>query len=411
IILCAESQHDSGEKGYLIKKIGYFLKKANIPIALTICSALLLNRFFDEDFSKFSIVLAILKTVGLAISVILLIQSIDVNNPFINKLCKISEKSSCSDVLGSKAARITPWLSWSEVGFFYFASTLALTLIYPKQLILLAIINVLSLPYSIYSIRYQFNKNNWCVFCCLIQALLWAEFGINYLGDNFRSHEYSKNNYSIEYLWIFLLCSLTPILLWGFLKPFFEKANRLPSIEKNLNRFKYNDELFNQVLRSQEHFKTDDSLTQTKLGNREAEHIITMITSPFCETCIKAHAAFEHLLEDVDNIQLQIVFATDASSKDPRTAIARHITALSKLNDENLVGAALKDWYEHEPKDYETWSKRHPVEIDETIDRIIYAQKAWCELLDIQETPTLLINGYRMPQPYNIKDLHHLLKA
>ncbi len=103
-------------------------------------------------------VLALFKTAGLVTSVLLLIQSIDKNNPLVQTLCGGGGKTNCNAILTSKAATVFKGLSWSEVGFFYFAGTW-LTLLFGANstgiLQALAILNVVSLPYTIYSITYQ----------------------------------------------------------------------------------------------------------------------------------------------------------------------------------------------------------------------------------------------------------------
>jgi len=410
IILCAEAHEKSGEKGYLINKIGLWLKKLTLPVAFLTLLGLLNTKILNDEFTLYSISLILFKFIGLFISIILILQVIDLDNPLIKRFCAVTGKSDCGDLLSSKAAKITPWLSWSEVGLFYFGSTLLIVLIYPKEHAIIAITNILALPYSFFSIGYQYKKNTWCPLCCAIQVLLWAEFCLNLYRGHFTIFQTFVISNGNQHLATIIACFFLPILAWGFLRPFFERANKLHVVEKQLNRFKYNEELFSQVLSNQEYFHVEETLTNTVLGNKEAENVITMVTSPFCETCSKAHSILDDWLKETKNIQLKIVFATDASERDPRTAIARHILALSRQNDMNIVRMAIKDWYEQGTKKYEAWSLNYPTELEDNLDEIILAQKNWCELLDIQETPVLLINGYRMPQAYSIKDLQYFFR-
>ena len=98
----------------------------------------------------------------------------------IQVLCQPGSKRDCNAILSSKAAKVFEGLTWSEVGFFYFAGTWLLLLFggrSPFVWQILALLNIVSLPYTVYSIYYQARvAKKWCVLCCTIQALLWLEF-------------------------------------------------------------------------------------------------------------------------------------------------------------------------------------------------------------------------------------------
>ncbi|RYF33435.1 MAG: vitamin K epoxide reductase family protein, partial [Cytophagaceae bacterium] len=104
-----------------------------------------------------------------------LMHGINSNNPFIQNLCNSDGKNNCNAILKSDASRITSWLSWSEVGFFYFTGSLLSLLFAPSSLFILAWVNVMALPYTIYSLSYQYRNKTWCALCCTVQALLVLE--------------------------------------------------------------------------------------------------------------------------------------------------------------------------------------------------------------------------------------------
>jgi protein-disulfide isomerase len=39
----------------------------------------------------------------------------------------------------------------------------------------------------------------------------------------------------------------------------------------------------------------------------------------------------------------------------------------------------------------------------------ITAMEKWCKAMDIHATPTLLLNGYQLPDAYSIEDLQYFL--
>jgi uncharacterized membrane protein len=145
-------------------------------LVLVLAAALVLHPFICTGWQ--TALAALFKTAGLTVSVLLLIQSVDKNNPLVQTLCGGEGKANCNAILSSKAAKVFTWLSWSEVGYFYFAGTwLALLFANQSLLPLLAVLNIVSLPYTAYSIYYQARVvKQWCVLCCMVQALLWLEF-------------------------------------------------------------------------------------------------------------------------------------------------------------------------------------------------------------------------------------------
>ncbi|TFF37321.1 vitamin K epoxide reductase family protein [Mucilaginibacter psychrotolerans] len=142
---------------------------------------------------------SLFKTGGLTVAILLLVQSIDKNNPLVQVLCGGSSKTNCNAIISSDAAKVFKGLSWSEVGFFYFAGSWLALLFGGGSVALLqtlAILNIVSLPYTFYSIYYQARiAKQWCVLCCAVQALLWLEFT---LGSLFKA-AFCGNGYEQHY--------------------------------------------------------------------------------------------------------------------------------------------------------------------------------------------------------------------
>ncbi|MFA6249862.1 MAG: cysteine peptidase family C39 domain-containing protein, partial [Mucilaginibacter sp.] len=129
-----------------------------IGAALVFLAALVFHSNYITGISWQSLLLALFKTAGLITSVLLLIQFIDSNNPLVQVLCQTGGKTNCNAILSSKAAKVFEGLTWSEVGFFYFAGTWLLLLFGGGSATVwqvLVLLNFVSLPYTLYSIYYQ----------------------------------------------------------------------------------------------------------------------------------------------------------------------------------------------------------------------------------------------------------------
>jgi uncharacterized membrane protein len=147
-----------------------------------------------------------------------LIQSFDSNNPLVQVVCQTTAENDCNALLSSKAAKAfgIEWLSWSEVGFIYFAGTWLLVLFGARSSFIvtaLFVINILSLPYTVYSIYYQARvAKQWCILCCTVQGVLWLEFItlITYQNHFLLSFENRRG----ELLSTLFICLLSPIIVW-----------------------------------------------------------------------------------------------------------------------------------------------------------------------------------------------------
>nr|WP_199158499.1 cysteine peptidase family C39 domain-containing protein [Pedobacter sp. ASV2] len=405
IALHAELTAESGEKNYSENKFKYFLQSLVLPLGVVLLLSTIGLVFYNSSISWSNALLLLAKLAGLTISVLLLVQSINSNNPFIQNLCSLGGKNNCNAILKSDAAKVTSWLSWSEVGFFYFAGSFLLLLLNPSSIAILAWFNVLALPYTIYSISYQFRSKNWCVLCCAVQALLWIEFLINIVSGHFTF----GLDISLFSVGILAICFLLPIVIWAFFKPFFLDAAQLKPIQNQLKTFKYNSDLFKQALTNQPRYAVSDELLPVLMGNADAETVITMVSNPFCGPCSKAHKTIEEWLQTRDDIQLKVIFSTADHDHDSGTKMARHITALSLLKDQSITEKALNAWYDQTNKKYENWAEQFPVSVNDEVASVTEKHRAWCKMAEITFTPTILINGYKLPEPYRLEDIKYLI--
>lgn len=406
VALYVQKVSKSGEKDYKVNLINSIVTKFHLPLFIFF---IIVGLFQTIDFNNINLSIAMLlliKLIGVTVSILLLIHSIDANNPFIQNLCSLGQKNNCNAILKSDAAKVTSWLSWSEVGFYYFTGTFISLLFVSNSYSLLAWLNLLALPYTIYSVSFQYKHKNWCVLCCTVQAILIAEFLINI---NTTYALYIDFKIVIKGIMYLLLAFTLPILSWVILKPILLKAALTKPLKNQLRKFKYNSDLFNQILQNQPRYAIPDDLMPIALGNTDAKITITMVSNPFCEPCAKAHQVLDEWIKTRDDIQLKVVFSTANHDNDQKTKVARHLRALSLIKDNKLIEEALNDWYNQSEKKYENWALSYPVNWSEGLSIVTEKQKKWCELTEITFTPTIFINGYKLPQPYRLEDIKYLI--
>lgn len=259
---------------------------------------------------------------------VLLTHSIDSNNSLIQNFCGIAKKADCSTLLKSDAAKVWSWLSWSEVGFFYFSGILIALLYSINVFPFLILLNLMSLPLTVYSILFQYKSKNWCLLCCAIQVVLLFEFFITLFSvlSIFRLWETQTFDFSL--ILAIFLSFLVPILVWGLLKPLYQSTTNLIIVQRQLKSFKYSTKLFKQSLIGKPKYFISDELVPIVLGNSKATTIMTMVSNPFCKVCAKAHSFFAEWLNNHENIQLRLIFANSKTDSEMQSKFAAHAISL-----------------------------------------------------------------------------------
>lgn len=92
-------------------------------------------------------------------------------------VCAVLQAGGCDTITKSDASTFLGIFHWSEIGFTYFSVGLATLLLFPHMAGWLAGINILALPYTVWSISYQkFVAKTWCTMCVGVQLTLWVQF-------------------------------------------------------------------------------------------------------------------------------------------------------------------------------------------------------------------------------------------
>jgi len=346
------------------------------------------------------------KSVGLLLTVLLVAQSLGHTNPLLQRLCGGGQRTGCQAILASKAAKLTEELSWAEVGLFYFAGTWLTVLLLPglRQLLpALAWVTLLSLPFTAYSIYYQAAiARQWCVLCTAVQAVLWVEFLVTvpYLTEPLLVPSLAE--------WGILAgCLLAPVAVWVFFKPYVRQARQATGLRQQLQTFKRNQRLFENTLTEQPRHELLAEADAIRLGNPEARHVITVVSSPSCPPCARTHQLLDEWLARRADLQVQVVFKTPpAQPEDLRTKVAAHLMALNRQRPV-VVREALHSWYAT-ALTYPDWASRYPVAPEPT-PAVAWqqAQHDWCQRAAVVATPTILLNGQLIPEPYQLEDIRY----
>ena len=348
---------------------------------------------------------------GVVVTCLLLWYEIDKTNPLLQKICTGISKGNCNAILTSKQAKLFSWLSWSEVGFFYFAGGL-LVLSYAgsdvtNTISLLGWLNILALPYTVFSVYYQRQvAKQWCVLCLAVQALLVLG-SINVISSNFLT---SPSGYSGSVISKSVLLCLLPALFWYSVKPYILHLQEAKNTKREYLRIKFNNEIFETLLKKQKAVTLPVDALGIDLGNPSARNSLIKVCNPYCGPCAQAHPKIDRLLEENANVKVKIIFTVPNEEGHPLVKPVRHLLAIAEEVNDVKTQKALDNWYLAESKNYEIFAAKYPMN-DELLKQgnKIEAMEKWCKATDIRFTPTIFINGYQLPDAYSIEDLQYFL--
>jgi uncharacterized membrane protein len=420
IIFVAEPDEHSGEPDYeknarkerkdMWVKIS--LAWGTAAIVLLLFGQFIFNSLNLNSSEPFSLLLiTVTKLAGLASAILLLTFEVDKNNTLVKSICTAGKQTSCEAVLNSKASHLLG-MSWSEIGFFYFATT-TLFLLYPGlsmtlKTVPLAWIATTAAPYVLFSIYYQWRVvKRWCPLCLAVQSVLilelvWSVFSYWYSNETFE--------FTSAVIIPFLLCLLTPVVAWNFIKPVWTKSKEAHGFEASYKRLLYNPEMFFALLNQQSAAPEGWENIGITLGNPAAKNSIIKVCNPFCGPCAKAHPVLDEIVHNNPQYNLKVIFTSTNEPQDRGGYVARHLLAIAQKGNHATTQQAMDDWYQSKTKDYQNLTEKYPLngEVEKQKEKLDN-MGTWCKEAGIAYTPTIFINGRKLPETYSIEELKNIL--
>ncbi|BAV04396.1 Peptidase C39 family protein [Filimonas lacunae] len=426
ITLFVEANEASGEKNYFESRKKERLSQNKLRLNIGIGLVMFILPIIAFSFGAASAgvtwgysVLLSLKLAGLFFTSLLLWYEIDKVNPALQKLCTGGGKAmNCNAILNSKSSKLFSVISWSEIGFFYFSGSFLSMLIaslLPAEnafyiVSLLVLLNLCALPYTFFSIFYQWRvAKQWCLLCLSVQAVLALEF-VTALSSGILSSSFVSITFK-PFAAIPLLLVFATIGFWYLLKPLFIKVQNAKRSRRQFMRMKYNEEIFSTLLNKSKKIAYSTEGMGILLGNPAATNTIIKVCSPYCGPCANAHPEIEKLLENNNNLKVQIIFTASNDEDDFKAPPVRYLLAIAEKNNAEVTKKALDDWYQEGMLNFDAFAGKYPMngELLRQASKL-EAMDAWCDKVDIRYTPTFFINGNQLPAMYELKDLNYFLQ-
>ncbi len=381
-------------KDDILKKILLFLGFFSITF---LCGVTYFQH--QSDYTNTIILQLLTNGIGIALCIPLVRVQINKHDKFTQKACSLfSKKSKCNAVTNSPASSFLG-ISLSSIGMAYFLVNSLSLLVYPQVLPTLSFINLLILPFTIWSIWYQISRlKEFCSLCIGVQIIIWATF-IIYL-TNYHSHELNIwNLISICCSYIIGILSIHTYSQYQIMKKDAVQSNY------QLHAIKSNFSVFISLLQGQSRNEINTSLGLI-IGNPTSSDIITIVSNPHCDPCSKLHSTIKDLLKNRSNYQIQIILTS--FNKELETSCHLWIAVYQQSTAEDFIDF-MDDWYNNGRYNYQEYYHKNNILINNRqVHEEYNRQKEWLKKTSITNTPTILFNGHILPEQYELKDLIYL---
>jgi uncharacterized membrane protein len=370
-----------------------------------------------QSFSPAYALLLVTCMAGIGIAALIVLQELGVNNELTKTFCNQGKDTDCNAVIQSGGSKLFSWLGWSDIGIVFFSSQWLILIIaaYGNSMAvvfpLLKIMTVASLPFTVFSVYYQWKQaKKWCTLCLAVVTLLLIQcFSLLILQP---SWQVALQWQSLVMIPMILMAALA---VWLLVKPLLKDRRRLQRQYNHQLRFKYNTDVFLPLLEKQRQADTAPFTRELELATSDAPLQILVACSPYCKPCANAHKILHELAEKYESqISIAVRFTIQpAVAADPGTkvvdCILQHTVSFPPHTAALRVRKLLHDWFEN--MDYENFTRLYPLINTEDTAAMLQEHDAWTKKSGIAFTPTFFINGYQLPKPYNAGDLPLLIRG
>jgi hypothetical protein len=421
VVLAAEATNQSGQANYQQSLQQQKRKQAVLPATLAAVPIIIITSWllYTQTIFTFSniILLPIMlcAAIGLGVSILLVWYEVDKYNPTLQKICTGGQtgKANCDAIVNSKQGKLFNIISWGEVGFIYFAgyvlNLLMLPILGSTSIMVLVWLNIITLPYIVFSIYYQaVVAKQWCRLCLAVQGVFATMF-ICYMVGGFIQGLLTINVNLQTITAMFILFAI-PTIGWYIIKPLWLAKQQNKNVQSSYNRLKYNTQVFEGLLQQQPQMLNSTTGMGLQLGNANAANQIVKVCNPYCGPCATAHKHLHDMLAQSPNANLQIIFTATTKIEDERRKPVQHLLAIQQHKNEWLHNA-LDAWYLQEGITYETFAKQYPMPENLLEQQLptLEAMSNWCKQQHIIGTPTIYINGKQLPDAYMVQDIGYFI--
>jgi hypothetical protein len=273
----------------------------------------------------------------------------------------------------------------------------------------MALLSIAALPILLYSIYYQWRIiKKWCPLCLGIATIGFLQFGLTFTTGFYDS----TFGLELNTLLIFSVTLIAISLIWDTLKAFIKQRIHFKKLELEHYKFKRNFSLFNTLYKKGEPLKYNIEIPgEIILGNVNSPLNLTLVTSPLCFFCKKAHSDVSNLLLTAsDKFKISIRFLV--KPEDTQSDLYKITSQLLHLYNKKGVKTCESALDEIYTDDFSasSWIGERDIVTNDFYKKILDAQYEWATDNTINFTPALYLNNVLYPQEYEREDLKYFIE-
>ena len=352
-----------------------------------------------DDIGVLNIIRIALSSAGILVCVMLMEKQLFGESRYGDKVCSLFHHADCNSVLDGPMAKFFG-ISWSEVGLGYFIVNILLLSLFPTLSSFIIAVNWVAMLYGIWSIYYQWRiAKSWCGLCVIVQIIIWA-MGIIAIVSCLMAP------FVLDIVDSLLSCIVFAVSIATVHQYVLTRATEMERVHamQRYRALKVNNTVARALFEQSEFYETTFKDSSIIFGNPKAKMRVTILSNPHCTPCAKIHRRVEKLLEiNGDDVCVQYVFS---SFNEELEDCCRYLIScyFNNSKDEALCKFAL--WYTKEKFDYKKIITINEIHIHaEMIEKEMEKHRSWRNKTLLIETPTILVNGHKLPEEYELEDL------
>ena len=186
---------------------------------------------------------------------------------------------------------------------------------------------------------------------------------------------------------------------------FISKAGQAEKWRNDLRSLILKQEVFDALLVQEKHYEINVK-SAVHFGNINAPYRLTILTNPYCSPCADMHARFLDISQT--NCYIEMIFVSFHEKYD---RVCRLLIAAYLQLGANRAWHLYEEWYRKGKNRQESFFQGLELDQDSNDVKHEYNEHIkWRKKTGLNATPTLLVNGYSMPQSYRIEDFIDMTK-
>lgn len=360
-------------------------------------------------------VFGILSVTGLAISIFLLGTELGYQNQVVKQVCGAVSDGGCEKVLKSNYAKGFKGITPADASIIYFFTQIIMYILsgyyrdYLSSILLVSFLGFLVALWSIYTQAIIIRQ--YCILCLGIGTVLIFQFLIVfYIYNGLVFNIQSYNPVIINGLLLHLVISLISIIILIPIKNLIKinKSNKLKIAE--LKKWKLDADLYINEWKKEQLVDISQWENDLILGNPEAPLLVTVACNLYCGPCSRTHKKLDELLSkhrDTVKIQIRLLCNLDEPRDIKTISVSKLLQKYLEIDNNLILQEMLNDWFEW--MNLEKWASKWQIYSNSDVLEIIKQHSKWVHSHSITYTPTIFVNGRKMPSRYTIDDFELLI--